>query len=59
MNISSASYTRARGLLFLTLKAGEAMMNISVSPICAGSRKLLHQLASSASLKGGGKTCPV
>lgn len=31
------------------------MMNISVSPICAGSRKLLHQLASSASLKGGGK----
>lgn len=29
------------------------MMSSSVRPICAGSRKLLHQLASSASLKGG------
>lgn len=48
MNISSASYTRARGLLFLTLKAKKAMKSISVRPFCAGSRKLLHQLASSA-----------
>lgn len=45
MNISSVSYTRARGLLFSTLKAGKAMKSISEQK----SRKLIHQLASSAS----------
>lgn len=49
MYISSVSYTRARGLLFSTLKAGKAMKSISVRLICTGSRKLIHQLASSAS----------